>query len=53
MTTQMFVSMTVIFVLGLFFGSNLGVMLMCLLQVAGDRSPDNTELTGVQIPIKD
>ena len=53
MTTQMFVQMTVIFVLGLFFGSNLGVMLMCLLQVAGDRSPGDAELASAQIPIKD
>jgi hypothetical protein len=53
MTAQMFVSMTVIFVVGMFVGSNLGVMLMCLLQMAGDRSPANTELASAQIPIED
>jgi hypothetical protein len=53
MSAQLFVTITVVFVAGMFFGSNLGVLLMCLLQVAGDRSPANPELASVQIPIKD
>ena len=37
MNAQTFAAMLTIFVLGLFIGSNLGVMLICLLQVASPR----------------
>ena len=35
MTWQLFAAFASVFVLGLFVGSNLGVMLMCVLRVAG------------------
>jgi hypothetical protein len=53
MSTQVFVWMVAVFVLGLFLGSNLGVVLMCLLQVAGGSSPANAELASIQVPTKD
>ena len=35
MTTAQFWTLLAVFILGLFIGSNLGVMLMCVLRVAG------------------
>ncbi len=49
MNAQTFASMLTIFVLGLFVGSNLGVMLMCLLQVSGRDSSLNSELVTVSV----
>jgi Na+/H+ antiporter NhaA len=49
MNAQTFAAMLTIFVLGLFVGSNLGVMLMCLLQVSGKSSPIDGELATVAV----
>ena len=35
MTWQLFCALAFVFILGLFVGSNLGVMLMCVLRVSG------------------
>ncbi len=35
MTTRTFAMLVTMFVFGLFVGSNLGVMLMCLMQISG------------------
>ena len=43
MTAQMLWIALAIFVLGLFLGSNLGVMLMCVLQVAGRKTDSDAE----------
>ena len=53
MSTQVFMWMVAVFVLGLFLGSNLGVVLMCLLQVAGRSSPANAELASIRVQTKD
>jgi hypothetical protein len=47
----MFTVLTVVFVLGLFVGTNLGVIVMCLLQLAGRHQVDD-ELAPVEIAIK-
>ena len=49
MNAQTFASMLTIFVLGLFVGSNLGVMLMCLLQVSGSDSHFDSEMAPVLV----
>ena len=43
MTAQMFWLIFAAFVLGLFVGSNMGIMLLCVLQVAGKNTPGNRE----------
>ena len=53
MTSQMFTLMLVIFVLGLFVGSNLGVILMCLLQGFAKQAPAEAELVHVPVHIDD
>ena len=45
MTAQLLWIALAIFVLGLFIGSNLGVMLMCVLQVAGRNTDSDVEQT--------
>ena len=52
MSTQMFTILTVVFVLGLFVGTNLGVILMCLLQLAGRHPQVDDELAPVEIGIE-
>jgi hypothetical protein len=37
MTTQLFWIILAVFILGLFIGSNLGVMLMCLLRLSAQE----------------
>jgi hypothetical protein len=49
MSAQMFTILTVMFVLGLFVGTNLGIVLMCLLQFAGGQPQVNDELAPVAI----
>jgi hypothetical protein len=39
MTTQMFWIILAVFVLGLFIGSNLGIMILCVLQMAKQDHP--------------
>jgi hypothetical protein len=48
----MFTVLTVVFVLGLFVGTNLGVILMCLLQFAGQSPQVNDELAPIEIGIE-
>ena len=52
MATQMLWIVFVVFVLGLFIGSNLGVMMMCLLYVAGQKRTQGAELASVSVPMK-
>jgi hypothetical protein len=47
MSTQLFTALLTVFVLGLFFGTNLGVILICVLQAAGQRSRHDTEMVPV------
>ena len=53
MTSQMLTLMLVIFVLGLFIGSNLGIILMCLLQASAKNAPAKAELVHVPVRIDD
>jgi len=49
MTGQMFWVMFAIFVLGLFVGSNLGIMLLCVLRVAGQHADRDFEMAAVPV----
>ena len=53
MSAQMFIVLTVIFVLGLFVGTNLGVILMCLMEVAGKHPQVDDQLSPIEIGVKD
>jgi len=52
MTTQMFWIIFAVFVLGLFVGTNLGVMLMCVLHVAGERRAEHHDLSSVPVQVE-
>ena len=52
MITQMFWIVLAIFVLGLFIGSNLGVMLMCVLAVGAKDTVTNEELVTVSANVE-
>ena len=52
MSAQMFIVLTVVFVLGLFVGTNLGVVLMCLLQLAGRHPQIDDELAPIEVGIE-
>lgn len=43
MSTQLFAAMLTIFVLGLFLGTNLGVALICVMQMAGRHNAPKSE----------
>jgi hypothetical protein len=47
MTAQMFWILFLVFLIGLFIGSNLGVMLLCVLQVAGQDQTSDESLTSM------
>ena len=47
MGTQLFAAMLVIFVLGLFFGTNLGVALICVMQMTGRHAAPESDLVPV------
>ena len=47
MSAQLFAAMLAIFVLGLFLGTNLGVALICIMQMAGRHSSPKSELLPV------
>jgi hypothetical protein len=49
MTTQLFWIILGVFVLGLFVGSNLGVMLMCVLRTAGQDRVRDQKAVPVQV----
>ena len=49
MTGQMFWVLFAMFVLGLFVGSNLGIMLLCVLRVAGQNADRDYEMVAVPI----
>lgn len=48
MSIQMFAAALTVFVLGLFVGCNLGVVLMCILQTAKETMPD-AEMLAVSV----
>ena len=47
MSTQLFTAMLTVFVLGLFFGTNLGIALLCVMQMAGRQSAPSSDLVPV------
>ena len=51
MSTQVFSIMVAVFVLGLFIGSNLGVVLVCLLQVSKKDQTVSQELHPVPVEV--
>lgn len=51
-TTQILWIILVVFVLGLFIGTNLGVMLMCVLHLAGQKRTEGIEMAALAIPIE-
>ena len=53
MSAQMFTVLTVVFVLGLFVGTNLGVVLMCLMQLAGRHPRIDEELVPIEVRTED
>ena len=53
MSAQLFTVMLTVFVLGLFVGSNLGVILMCLLQMAGRDRVTDAELASFALQAED
>lgn len=53
MSGQVFTSFLIVFVLGLFVGSNLGVVLMCLLQVAGRGESSDVDIVTVAVEIEE
>jgi hypothetical protein len=52
MTTQLFWIIFGVFVLGLFVGSNLGVMLMCVLHAAGRDHALDEEVVPVTVQVQ-
>jgi hypothetical protein len=52
-TTQMLWIMFVVFLAGLFIGSNLGVLLMCVLQVAGGDEVPSERLASLPVSAED
>ena len=50
LTSQMLWIIFAVFVLGLFLGSNLGVMLMCVLYMSGKKGAEGTELVTATVP---
>jgi hypothetical protein len=53
MSNQLFALMLTVFVIGLFVGSNLGVLLMCLLHIAGTERSVKPEMTGMAVQLKE
>ena len=51
MNAQMFTVLTVVFILGLFAGTNLGVILMCLMQLAGRHPQIDEQLAPIEVGI--
>ena len=47
MSTQLFAALLTVFVLGLFFGTNLGVALICVMQMAGRHATPKSDLMPV------
>jgi hypothetical protein len=52
MTTQIFALMLTVFVLGLFVGTNMGVLLICLMRMAGRNRVDEPEMAAVALPME-
>ena len=44
MSTQLFAAMLTVFVLGLFLGTNLGIALLCVMQMAGRHADPSADL---------
>lgn len=51
MSAQMLWVILGVFVLGLFIGTNLGVMLLCLLQMSASSNLRNGELTPLPVQV--
>jgi hypothetical protein len=49
MSTQIFLITAAVFTLGLFLGGNLGIVLMCLLQMADSGVPVGDDLVALAI----
>lgn len=47
MSTQLFLIIAAVFVLGLFLGSNVGIVLMCVLQMADRSMPVRDDLVSL------
>lgn len=52
MTTQMLWIAIVVFAAGLFLGSNLGVLLMCVLHMSGREQADSDDLVSSPMPVE-
>jgi hypothetical protein len=52
MTTQMLWIAIVVFAAGLFLGSNLGVLLMCVLHMSGREQADSDDLVSNPVPVE-
>jgi hypothetical protein len=52
MSTQLLAAMLTIFVLGLFFGTNLGIALVCVMQMAGRHADPKPELAPVVVHVE-
>jgi hypothetical protein len=52
MTTQMLWIAIVVFAAGLFLGSNLGVLLMCVLHMSGREQVDSDDLVSNPMPVE-
>lgn len=53
MSAQLLTIMLTVFVLGLFVGSNLSVILMCLLQAASKNQPGDVDVMAVTIQVEE
>ena len=51
MSAQTFAMILSVLVLGLFIGSNLGVMLMCIFQISKRSEPVDIEAEMVSVPV--
>jgi hypothetical protein len=53
MSTQIFASLFTVLVIGLFIGTNLGVLLMCLMRMASPDTEPEAELAPSAVRAKD
>ena len=53
MSAQVFASLFTVFVLGLFIGTNLGVLLMCLMRMASPDPEPEGELAHMAVRLED
>ena len=53
MSSQIFASLLTVLVLGLFIGTNLGVLLMCLMRMASPDPDPEAELAHMAVRLED